>query len=264
MRFKDKLERGEVLPGVIMTMNQPSVSEALSECGFDWLWVDMEHAPLSLRDVQEIAQAKNRQCAALVRVPSNTEEWIKRVLDLGVEGIILPHVNTAEEVKRAVAVSYYPPEGCRSVGLARAGLYGINSNYRQDANDSRLLFVQIEHKDGVENIEEIVQVPGLDGVIIGPYDLSGSYQKLGQVQDPEILEAIEKVLKTCKAHRKPVGIFAMHAEDAKRYLEQGFQLIAIGIDMHYLWSAAKEALASVIVSSSSTNAFQTCCQIRIS
>lgn len=245
MTFKDRLQAGETLHGLILTMNSPSISEMLCECGFDWFWVDMEHAPLSLREVQELAQVKKSQCAALVRIPANSEEWVKRVLDLGVEGIIVPHVNTVEQAKSAVQASYYPPQGNRSVGLTRASRYGMNPNYRQEANDQRLLFLQIEHKEGVGNIGEIVQVPGVDGIIIGPYDLSGSYGKPGQIHDPEVLSAIETVMRVCKQSNKPMGIFAKDVEDAKRYQELGFQLIATGIDVHYLWTAAKVTLDAV-------------------
>lgn len=235
----------EVLHGMIVTLGQSGVAEALSACGFDWLWIDMEHAPLSLMNVQHMIQAKSPECAALVRIPANTEEWIKQVLDLGAEGIIVPHVNTKAQAQRAVDASYYPPVGTRSLGLTRASLYGIDVDYKREANAKRLLFVQIEHKEGVENIEEIVQMPGLDGVLIGPYDLSGSYGKLGFIEDPEILEAIAIVLDACKRFQKPAGIFAKQANDASRYLKQGFQLIATGIDMHYLWHAAKQTLDSV-------------------
>lgn len=245
MEFKTRLAQGTALHGVIVTMSLPSVGEMLSECGFDWLWIDMEHAPLSLSEVQAIAQVKKRECSALVRIPINTEEWIKRVLDLGVEGIIIPHVNTVEEAKRAVDASYYPPQGHRSVGMSRASCYGMNANYKQEANQNRGVFVQIEHKDGVKNIGEIVRVPGIDGIIVGPYDLSGSYGKLGQIQDVEVVDAIETVLQACKQHRMPIGIFAKDAETAQQYLARGFQLVATGVDVHYLWTAAKKSVDSL-------------------
>ncbi|MBS0622405.1 MAG: 2,4-dihydroxyhept-2-ene-1,7-dioic acid aldolase [Verrucomicrobia bacterium] len=245
MEFKARIAQGETLCGTIVTLNLPSVGEVLSECGFDWLWIDMEHAPFSLSDVQAMLQAKNRACGALVRIPVNSEEWIKRVLDLGVEGIIIPHVNTAEEAKRIIDISYYPPQGCRSVGMSRANRYGLDSRYKQEANEKRGIFVQIEDKEGVANIEEIAKLPGIDGIIIGPTDLSGSYGKLGQVRAPEVVEAIEKVLKVCKRHKKPIGIFAKEAELGQHYIKQGFQLVAVGIDVHYLWTAAKAAVTSL-------------------
>ena len=245
MQFKERIKNHEVLHGIIVTMGLTSATEALSSCGFDWLWIDMEHAPLSLMDVQQMLQAKNHTCAALVRIPANTDEWIKQVSDLGADGIIVPHVNTKMQALQAVRASLYPPEGTRSVGLTRASLYGMNRDYTKSANAKKSLFVQIEHQEGVGNIEEIVQVPGLDGIIIGPYDLSGSYGKLGEIQDVEIVEAMQHVLNTCKRFAKPIGIFAKQADDAKRYVHQGFQLIATGIDMHYLWNAAKETLENV-------------------
>jgi 2-keto-3-deoxy-L-rhamnonate aldolase RhmA len=242
MKFRERMATDEMLLGVIVTMSLPSVSEVLSKCGFDWLWVDMEHAPLSLREVEEVARVKDDQCAVFVRIPENTDEWIKRVLDLGVEGIILPHLNTREEAERAVKASYYPPEGTRSIGLMRASCYGMNVAYKHEANAKRLVFGQIEHREGVENIESILQVAGLDAIIIGPHDLSGSYGKLGEIHDPEVVDAIKRTVDACKRFQKPIGIFAKHAEDAKQYLEQGFQLVALGVDIRYLWNAAKDTL----------------------
>jgi len=246
MEFRKKIENGETLHGTIVTLGLPSITEMLSECGFDWLWIDMEHAPFSLREVQGMIQAKKRTCAAVVRIPCKSEEWIKRTLDLGVDGLIIPHVNTAKEVEFIVEASCYPPQGTRSAGMARASLYGIDTKYALEANSKHLLFVQIEHYEGVANIEEIVRVEGLDGVIIGPYDLSGSFGKLGQIDDPEVAASIAKVLSVCQRVGKPIGIFAKDSTDAKRRLTQGFQLIAMGVDAHYLWSSAREALDQLL------------------
>lgn len=242
MDFREKIRTQKLIPGIIVTMSLPSVSEMLSGCGYDWLWIDMEHAPLSLREVQGLAQAKNPKCTALVRVPTNSDEWIKRTLDLGVEGIIIPHVSNAQEAKKAITASYYPPQGDRGAGLGRANGYGMNGRYKDEANAKRLLFIQVEDREGVENIGEIAQLQGVDGVIIGPYDLSGSYGKFGEVWDPEVVEGIKRVLKGCLEHKMPIGIFAKTAEDAKKYAAMGFRLIAIGIDAHTFWSAAKATL----------------------
>jgi 2-keto-3-deoxy-L-rhamnonate aldolase RhmA len=245
MTFQARIANQETLYGVMVTLGTPSISEMLSHCGFDWLWIDMEHGPLSLLDVQALAQAKKIGCAALVRIPSNTQEWIQRVLDLGVDGIIIPHVTSAEEVRKAVQVSYYPPLGKRSLGPSRASLYGLDASYKFEGSKKRLLLIQIEDREGVNNIESILQVPGLDGVIIGPYDLSGSYGKLGEVHDLEVMSAISRVLDACKKARMPIGIFSKPGKDAAIYLEQGFQLIAVGIDVQYLCNAAQEGLKSV-------------------
>lgn len=253
--FKTRLAQSAPLYGVIVTMSLPSVGEMLAECGFDWLWIDMEHAPLSLREVKAIAQATSRSCSSLVRIPINSEEWIKRVLDLGVDGIIVPHVNTVQEAQRVVDASYFPPKGHRSVGVTRASKYGMDSNYKHEANEKRAVFVQIEHKDGVKNAEAIVSLPGIDGIIIGPSDLSGSYGKLGQIHDPEVVAAIERVLEICKQYKKPIGIFAKDADTAKQYLARGFQLVATGIDVFYLCTAAKATVDSLRSADSSVSKF---------
>jgi 2-keto-3-deoxy-L-rhamnonate aldolase RhmA len=244
--FKERLRKGETLVGTILSLGLPSVAEMLSRCGFDWLWIDMEHAPLSLEQVQQFLQAKSETCPAFVRIPANDEVWIKRVLDLGADGIIVPQVKTAAEAERAVSASKYPPTGIRSVGLARASQFGMNSaSYIDEANEKLLVILQIEHHEGVKNVESIVKTPGVDAIIIGPYDLSGSFGKLGQINDPEVQQAISEIKKACELHAMPLGIFALQPEHGKSYLSQGFKLLALGIDAHYLWTAAKAARESL-------------------
>ncbi len=244
--FKEKLKQGQPLIGTLLSIGSPSVSEVISRCGFDWLWIDMEHAPLSLEQVQQLMQAKKGDCAAFVRIPVNDETWIKRVLDLGADGIIVPQVKTVEEARRAVASAKYPPTGTRSVGLARASGFGMDfAEYVRDANDKTLVLLQIEHTEGVQNIDAILKVPGIDAIIIGPYDMSGSFAKLGQIQDPEVQAAIETVRKSCKQNGTAVGIFCLHADHAQTYVRQGYDLICLGVDIHFMWSAAKASLESV-------------------
>lgn len=244
--FKERLRQGKPLIGTLLTLGLPAVGEMISRCGFDWLWIDLEHAPLSLEQTQHIIQAKADQCAALVRIPANDDVWIKRVLDLGADGIIVPQVKTAEEAQRAVVASKYPPAGVRSVGIARAHGFGMDfATYVREANERIAVVLQVEHAEGASNIESILQVPGVDAIVIGPYDLSGSFGKLGQILDPEVQGAIETVRKACGKHGIPVGIFALQCEQGKSYLKQGYQLLALGIDAHYLWTAAKVALDSV-------------------
>lgn len=244
--FKQRLKNGERLVGTILSLGLPSVAEMISQCGFDWLWIDMEHAPLSLEQVQQMLQAKSETCPAFVRIPGNDEVWIKRVFDLGADGIIVPQVKTAAEAERAVAASKYPPTGIRSVGLARASNFGMNAaSYIEEANEKLLVILQIEHHEGVKNLESILKTPGVDAIIVGPYDLSGSFGKLGQINDDEVQQAIATIQKTCKLHAMPVGIFALQPEQAKTYLSQGFTLVALGIDAHFLWTAAKASLESL-------------------
>jgi 2-keto-3-deoxy-L-rhamnonate aldolase RhmA len=244
--FKERLRQGKPLIGTLLSLGQPAVAEMLSRCGFDWLWIDMEHAPLSLEVTQQLLQAKGELCAAFVRIPANDPVWIKHILDLGADGIIVPQVRTAEEAQRAVAASKYPPAGTRSVGIARAHGYGMEfATYVQEANEQLMVILQVEHAEGVKNIHSIIAVDGVDAIIIGPYDLSGSFNKLGQIQDPEVQQAIETIFTVCKQQGMPIGIFALLPEQGKEYLKQGYDLLALGIDAHYLWSAAKAGLESV-------------------
>jgi 2-keto-3-deoxy-L-rhamnonate aldolase RhmA len=244
--FKLRLEQGQPLVGTLITMSVPIVAEMLSRCGFDWIWLDMEHSPLSLEQVQCLIQAKSAACKAFIRIPANDEIWIKRVLDLGADGIIVPQVKTAHDAQKATAAAKYPPQGVRSVGIARAHGFGMDfARYVEKANEQTLVFVQIEDAEGVANIDAILKVPGIDAVVIGPYDLSGSLGKLGQIQDPEVQKALAAVHEACKRHKTPIGIFALQPEQGQVYLRQGYQLLALGIDTHYLWSAAKTSLELV-------------------
>jgi len=249
--FKERLRQGKPLVGTLLTMGLPTVAESLSRCGFDWLWIDMEHAPLSLDLTQQLLQAKDKQCPAFVRIPANDEVWIKHILDLGAEGIIVPQVKTKEEAQKAVAASKYPPAGTRSVGIARAHGYGMDfADYVQDANEKLIVILQIEHQVGVQNIDSILQTEGVDAIIIGPYDLSGSFGKLGQISDPEIQDAIEAVRNACQKRKMPVGIFALLPEQGRTYIRKGYQLLALGIDVHFMWSGARAGLESLAVEAS--------------
>jgi len=244
--FRENLSKGKPLIGTLLTMGLPAVSEVVSRCGFDWLWIDMEHSPLALDQVQHLIQAKSDDVAAMVRVPVNDEAWIKRVLDLGADGIVVPQVKTPDEAEQAVSCAKYPPQGRRSVGLGRCSMFGMDfAKHIQEANEQSLVFLQIEHVEGVRNINSILKVKGIDAIIIGPYDLSGSFGKLGDLQNAQVQEAIQKVQKACEQHNVPIGIFALQAEQGKTYLSRGFQLLALGVDMFYLWNGAKKDLESI-------------------
>lgn len=230
----------------MVTLAAPEVAEMLSLCGFDWLFIDGEHSPLSVAAVQRIIQAIRGDCLALVRVPENNVTWIKQMLDTGCDGIIVPQVNSAEEARQAVAAAKYPPTGSRGVGLARAHGYGIDFvEYVAAANDHIAVIIQIEHIAGVENLDAILAVEGIDGVLIGPYDLSGSIGRLGKVSSKPVQEAIRLVKQKCAAAGMPVGIFVIDAETGQKEIADGCQFIAVGTDTVFLWSAAKETLKIV-------------------
>jgi len=240
--FIEKI-RNDLLIGTLLTIPSPDVAEILVEAGFDWLFIDMEHGTFSVADVQRILQAVDRICPCVVRVPSGDESWIKRVLDTGPDGLIIPHVNTAEETERLVRLSLYPPEGARSAGISRARGYGLSKvNGQEGSGRTAVIIPQVEHITGVGNILSIVGVSGIGAVFVGPYDLSGSLAKLGQVDDPQVIKAVDAVAAACGEAGLPAGIFGIDAEAAATYMKMGYRLIAVGADTLFLGNSARETV----------------------
>jgi 2-keto-3-deoxy-L-rhamnonate aldolase RhmA len=244
--LKDALRQDKPLIGTLVTTASPEAAEMLALAGFDWLFIDLEHGSLSIQDAQRAIQAVAGRSLTLVRVPDATAENIKRVLDTGCDGIIAPHVNAAEEARRIVALAKYPPDGERSAGLGRAQGYGLNfADYIASANEQMVIVLQIEHKDGVANVDEILEVPGIDALFIGPYDLSGSMGILGQVSDARVVAAIDKVRAACAAANMPLGIFCATAERASAAIRTGARLIAVGTDLSHMANSARTTLEVV-------------------
>ena len=244
--FRTRLRNREVLHGTMLTLQDPAVAEILADVGFDWLFIDGEHGPFDTGELLAVLRAVGHELACVVRVASGDEASIKRVLDLGADGVIVPMVNTTEQAADVVRFARYSPHGARGVGLARAHGYGANfRNYVETANDRVAVIVQAEHIQAVESIEAIIDVEGIDAVQLGPYDLSASMGKMGQVDDPEVVEAIEHVIRTCLAADIPVGWFSVAAETVAPYLERGCTLMTTGVDTLMLAGAAKRVLQSV-------------------
>lgn len=238
-RFRERLKKGELLLGTIVALPSSDTAEILCLAGFDWLFLDMEHAPYSLQDIQRICQAVGGRCGCVVRIPEKSEVWIKRVIDIGPDGIIVPHVDTAEETERILRWALYPPQGTRSAGIARAQDYGLKMDVAiRGANPEMLVIPQIEHRDGVEQIEEIVRVEGLKAVFVGPFDLSGSLGILGQVTDPQVRSGIEHIAEVCRGVGMKAGIFGVDVDAVEPYVELGYTLVAVGADTLMLGKAA--------------------------
>jgi 2-dehydro-3-deoxyglucarate aldolase/4-hydroxy-2-oxoheptanedioate aldolase len=234
------------LVGTLVTTASPEVAEVLALAGFDWLFIDLEHGSLSIQDAHRAIQAVAGRCFTVVRVPEATAENVKRVLDTGCDGIIAPHVNSVDEARRVVALAKYPPVGERSVGLGRAQGYGLNfAEYIAAANDRVAVIVQSEHIDAVANVNEILAVPGIDAIFVGPYDLSGSMGILGQVSDTRLVEAVEKVRTACAAAKMPFGMFFAAAETASPAIQQGARLVAVGTDLAHLANSARKTLETL-------------------
>jgi 2-dehydro-3-deoxyglucarate aldolase/4-hydroxy-2-oxoheptanedioate aldolase len=244
LSFKDRLQRRDRLIGTVLTLPVTELAEICCDAGFDWLFLDMEHGLLGIPDVQRICQVVAGRCACLVRVPANEDVWIKKALDIGVNGIIVPLVNTSQEAAKSVLHSKYPPEGARSVGITRAHGYGANfQGYVESANQQTVVVVQVEHIESVDNIDKILQVAGVDAVFVGPYDLSASLGKTGQISDPEVQSAVARVRTACIDKNFPSGIFAWDPSTAKVAIEDGYTLVAVGMDILLFSSVARQVVA---------------------
>jgi 2-keto-3-deoxy-L-rhamnonate aldolase RhmA len=221
-----------------VSFSDPTASEILCGAGLDFLWIDMEHTALSLDAVlTHIMAAELQGTAALVRVPSNEPVIIKQVLDLGAAGIIVPMVRTAGEARDAVAATRYPPEGVRGWGPRRPSRYGRipGPAVAEAANRDVLVVVQIEHIDAVRNLDEILNVPGIDAIYFGTGDLASSMGLPPEAADPALNEAIETVIRTARERGVCAGQSAEDdVEEALKLIDKGVQMIAVGDDFRLL------------------------------
>jgi len=241
--FADRLRAGDLLVGTIVTLASPQVSELLSQAGLDWLWIDTEHAPLDAAAAQMLLQAARIPC--IVRTADGSEGTLKKALDMGADGVIVPLVNSEEQARAIVAYSKYPPAGRRAVGLVRAQAYGFELEQTiRTANERTSVIVQIEHIEGVRNIDAICAVPGIDAVFVGPYDLSGSMGLTGQVSHPQVIEAIDKVRIAAQKAGRRLGIYGHTPDKALPFISQGYTLIAVGMDTSLLGGAARQVSAA--------------------
>jgi 2-keto-3-deoxy-L-rhamnonate aldolase RhmA len=243
--FRARLRSGERLIAPLVTLNAPPVAELLAEVGFDWLFIDAEHSPLDTAQMQALMQAAS-PTPCVVRLAVGEELYVKKALDIGAAGVIAPQVNSAEHARRIVHAAKYAPAGHRGLGIARAHGYGLKvQEYMQNANDDTVVIVQAEHRDAVMHIRDIVRVEGVDGVLIGPYDLSASLGLPGAVDHPEVHDAIARVRTACLDAQIPIGIFGVTADAVKPYIEQGFTMIVAGVDTVLLGNAAARLLKGV-------------------
>lgn len=237
--FRARLRRRERLVGTIASLASPEVTEILAASGYDWLFLETEHAPVGPLDLQRmIIGAGAVPC--VVRLPNHDEISIKRALDAGAAGIIVPQVNSAAQAAAVVAYAKFPPQGRRGVGVSRANGYGYAVGpHVAVANEQSAIIVQAEHIDAVRHIDDIVRVPGLDCVFVGPYDLSASMGKLGQLDDPEVVAAIAKVARATLDAGLALGFFAAGPEHVLPRIAAGFTLVACGVDTTFLRQAAE-------------------------
>lgn len=237
---RQRLAAGEPSVGTWLSLPSPEAAEYISKIGFDWLVADSEHNPQDVRTLASMFAAMSASnTAPMVRIPWNTPEHFKRMLDAGAWGIVVPMVNTREEAERAVDACRYAPLGSRSVGGGRHAMsFGTDANtYYGNANDNILLVLQIEHIDGVTNVDEIMSVPGVDACFIGPNDLAAS-MGLGlgvplESDIPQLEEAIAHVRETCVKRGVAPGIHCSHADGVAQRMAEGFRFLAMASELRY-------------------------------
>lgn len=247
--LKQRLADNELTIGSWVTLGHASIAEIMASAGFDWLVIDAEHSTIELSEIQGLIQAMDaHDCPAIVRLTSNDANQIKRVMDAGATGIMVPLVNSAADAEAAVRHTYYPPRGTRGVGLARAQGYGASFKpYMEWLDSHAVVIVMIEHIDAVENIDEILSVPGVDAFIIGPYDLSASMGMPGETTHPEVQKAIARVCKAGLAHKKTGGLHVVEPDlDAlNRLIDSGYRFMGYALDIRILDSLCRRDLTEI-------------------
>jgi len=246
--LKDKLRRGATCFGGWCVITDPIAPEVMSHLGYDWLFLDTEHSPIPLDTLQTmILMTQRGGTPAIVRVPWNDAVMIKQALDVGAEGILVPMVRSAAEAEHAGRAARYPPQGVRGwAPRAASDFFRRIQDYTAEANDRIVVWVQIEHIDAVNDLDNILQVPGLDGIFVGPGDLSFSMGIPMQWEHPELLAAIQHVAATARAAGIPVGgAVDDTVEETMRWLDWGFQFVTLGTDWGFMRDAAASQIKSV-------------------
>jgi 4-hydroxy-2-oxoheptanedioate aldolase len=247
---KEKLRRGEPSFGTWLSLGDLYATRVIARLGWDWLTLDIEHSAIDWKQATTIFGAiADAGSVPLARVPEGTHHYIKRVLDAGAWGIVVPMVDTVEQAKIAIAAAKYPPVGNRSVG---GGMHSMNfgataGDYYERANDEILVVLQTESPQGVENAEEIYSLPGCDAIFIGPNDLRFQMREEdGAFPTPEEHEAaVQRVIEVGKKVGTPTGIHAMDPESALQRAEQGMQFLAVASDLRMMTATAQHYLKTL-------------------
>lgn len=243
-KFKKNILDKKKQIGIWSNFSSNTVSEIIAITGYDWSVLDMEHAPNDIQEILnqlQVMEAYNTE--PVVRVPWNEPVMVKRLLDMGAQTILFPMVQNADEAKAAVEATRYPPKGVRGVmSVARMNRYGHVPNYYEQAEKEICVLVQCETKDAIKNIPEIAKVDGVDGIFMGPSDISGSIGKIGQFEDQEVQDLINHALELCVKAGKPAGILTGKRDYAKKYVENGYTFVAVGSDTNLFAESAKALL----------------------
>jgi 4-hydroxy-2-oxoheptanedioate aldolase len=243
--FAAKLREGETLVGTLVSLPSPEICEVLSHVGYDWLFIDAEHGAFNPQQAQGMLQAAS-PTPCVIRVPVGESVWIKKALDIGAAGVIVPQVHNSTQAKEIIHHCKYAPVGDRGIGIGRAHKYGLEfESYLENANDKTAVILQAESAEAVEHINDIVNVKGLDAILVGPYDLSASLGKPGEIDHPMVQKAINKIMDCCKEANVRMGFFGVSAEAVLPYKEKGFTLLTVGVDTAFLINSASDTLAKM-------------------
>jgi 4-hydroxy-2-oxoheptanedioate aldolase len=243
--FKDRLQRGEKLIGLWLSLGSPVAAEIAAAAGFDWVLIDTEHAPNELPDVvSQLRATTSGSACAVVRPAWNDPVLIKRLLDVGAQTLLIPFVNSVDEALRAVAATRYAPRGIRGFsGCTRANNYGRMTDYAQNSERRICVIVQLETQRALEQLDQIATVAGVDGVFIGAADLSVEMGYPGKVSHPAVWQLVTRAAARLRALGKPAGILLSSAEDIRLALAAGFSLVAVGSDARLLVTAVDRLAA---------------------
>lgn len=241
---REKLKRGEPSIGTWLTLPDPTTAQLMARTGFDWLTVELEHTPATFETAaRSFAIIAASGTVPLARVPWNTGENIKRVLDIGGWGVVVPMVNSRAEAEAVVRAARYQPIGQRSIGgqLHAANFDTDPATYYRDANEQILVVIMAEHVEALEHADEILSVPGIDAVFIGPNDLHNSMGKapVFESDDEEFVQGVRHVLQTAKKHGVAAGIHVLDAATAQRRIKEGFQFMAVASEAGFMLAQAQ-------------------------
>jgi len=241
-QLKQKLSAGEAIIGTWVSLSDPAVIEILCQTGFDFLLLDDEHSPIGEETLKLALMAANgSETAIIFRVRQNSEPLIKIALDLGVDGLFVPMINSALDAQNAVNATRYPPLGKRGVGPWRASNYFQEfASYLETANEEITLILQIEDVAALPNLPEILTMEGFDAAFIGPADLSASMNLLGNPQHPDVLQIIQQIATACRQAKVPLGIDAADSQHIQQMRDLGVQIFTYGMDISYLADGARQ------------------------
>lgn len=246
----EKIKNNGFIAGTHVTLSDISISEQMGMLGFEFVWIEGEHSPLDKQNILgHIIACQAGGAAAFVRIPWNDPVLAKPILEMGPDGIIFPFIRTAEEARAAVAACRYPPAGTRGFGPRRASKYGTmpNSEYLAGVDQSFLKIMQIEHIDAVNNLDEILAVDGVDTIVVGPADLSGSIGLLGQMRHPDVMALMDIIAQKCRAAKMPFGISMPYDKDnITDWIRRGVSWLAAGNDSSYIAQAGSQTLKTIL------------------